>query len=394
MYDICDFGAVGDGQTVCTQAIQKAIDACADSGGGSVTVSNGRYVTGTLILRSGVFLKLESSGILEASCDPRDYPDMTSGYWRHEHLPRQNAKCLIYAEKQTDTGIIGSGLIDGRGEEFCVPHPSESSRHLLQKDKASLPARMIFFSDCRNITLDGFRVDRVFAGWTVWLLTCEYAEITRLHISVDHNIPNSDGIHLTGCAHVNISACNLSTGDDCIVLRAFEGYTDTPLETKFVTVSDCILSSGQTAIRIGWQGCSQIHDCVFTNCVIHDSWTGIGCLIVDLSKCQGIGYFKEDFERRLEVRNIRFCNFTAANVAHAMFQFEVKSETNPGMVSDIEFANFTCTDCGKLIFKGTEKLVLKNIGISSSKFRYRKDAEDLVCENVDGLHMNNVIFSK
>ncbi|MDF1513641.1 MAG: glycosyl hydrolase family 28-related protein [Anaerolineae bacterium] len=114
-YDIRDYGAVGDGKTLDTAAIQAAIDACAVAGGGYVQVPNGTYVTGTVRLRNGVTLVLSVNATLLGSTDIADYaPGVSGDDFRFRH-------CLIYARDVQHVGIEGKGTVDGRGAAFpCV----------------------------------------------------------------------------------------------------------------------------------------------------------------------------------------------------------------------------------------------------------------------------------
>ncbi len=113
-YDVRDFGAVGDGVTLDTEAIQAAIDKCAAEGGGRVVLAGGRvYLSGGVVLRSNVTLLIDAGSVLRGSLDKDDYPDITPKlpYLYTERFTRQ----LIYAERERNIGIAGQGTIDGQG---------------------------------------------------------------------------------------------------------------------------------------------------------------------------------------------------------------------------------------------------------------------------------------
>lgn len=112
--NVQDFGAVGDGKTLNTRALQKAIDAAAAAGGGNVVIPAGEYLTGTLFLRDHVTLQLEPGSVLLGSTDLKDYPTRTPTLRSYTDVNYVD-KSLIYAEKVRNIAIVGQGTIDGQG---------------------------------------------------------------------------------------------------------------------------------------------------------------------------------------------------------------------------------------------------------------------------------------
>lgn len=110
-YDVCDYGAVAHGKTLCTQAIQKAIDACSAAGGGKVYFPVGRFLSGTLVLKSNVTLHLDAGSVLLGSTDLKDYPSKVQVF--RSYTDNYTEKSLIYAEKTERIAIEGRGIIDG-----------------------------------------------------------------------------------------------------------------------------------------------------------------------------------------------------------------------------------------------------------------------------------------
>lgn len=114
--NVRQLGAVGDGVTISTGSIQRAIDQCGSSGGGTVFLPAGRYVSGTLWLRNNVTLHLESGAVLMGDTDPAAYP-MWAGAWEGPGAQRRHAP-LIAGEGLTNIALTGRGTIDGRGKTW------------------------------------------------------------------------------------------------------------------------------------------------------------------------------------------------------------------------------------------------------------------------------------
>ena len=112
-FNIREFGAKGDGLNMDTQAIQSAIDACANSGSGTVVFPAGKYLTGSIFLKSNVTLYLSAQAVLLGSTDNDDYHNRESANWPEDFLG-----ILIYAEGQRNVGFAGHGAIDGQGASF------------------------------------------------------------------------------------------------------------------------------------------------------------------------------------------------------------------------------------------------------------------------------------
>ena len=113
IFDVRDYGAIGDGATLDTKAIQSAIDACAQSGGGKVYLHSGTFLSGTIYLKSNITLYIEAGAVLLGSTDLKDYPVTVSEY--RSYTDNYTDKSLIYAEKAENISIAGRGVIDGQG---------------------------------------------------------------------------------------------------------------------------------------------------------------------------------------------------------------------------------------------------------------------------------------
>jgi polygalacturonase len=284
MKSILNFNAVGDGRTLNTGAIQGAIDACAQGGGGRVLVPPGVYLTGTLRLRSNVFLWLEAGAVIKGSADLADYPPHE--FWHNEW---KETRSLIYALDEQNLGICGEGTIDLNDEPFFdwgklrlgVEKPPLEKLADWQRAQAVVqdlprPNQPVFFHNCRRLKFEGVEFRRS----PCWTLTCSACRDVKMRgITIDNHlqVPNNDGIHITACQDVVISGCVIHCGDDCV---AVTGITDWERWCENVVVTDCTLISRSAGVRIGHLA-SKVRNVALSNLVLSDGNRGIGIFAGD-----------------------------------------------------------------------------------------------------------------
>ena len=225
MLNIRDFGAVADGKTVNTKAIQAAVDRAGETGE-TVLVPGGVFITGTIHL-NGVSLHLEPGAVLKGSTNIDDYPAQD-----FIHNEMGVLRALLINRDHDNVTIDGSGTIDLSGTSFYdtsvmnVP----SSRVPFTKEQeaectypiGTRPSQCIFFHNAKNVTVRGIKVIDA-SCWTFSFNACENVKLLGLTIDTSPNVPNDDGIHIASCKGVIIANCHISSGDDCIALS---GITD------------------------------------------------------------------------------------------------------------------------------------------------------------------------
>src|SRR3954469_6459794 len=193
-YDVTKFGAIGDGETVTTAHLQAAIDTAAAAGGGTVGVPAGRYVTGSLWLRSNITLHLDAGATLVGSARFDAFPIWPSRWEGPGVKPGRAA--LICGEGLENVAITGRGTIDGRGQiwwENQAKQPGKMRRPFL--------FRVV---DSRNVLVEGVTF-RNSPMWTVSPLACETFVISRITVINPPDSPNTDGINPDSCRNVRIS---------------------------------------------------------------------------------------------------------------------------------------------------------------------------------------------
>ncbi|MBN1505891.1 MAG: glycoside hydrolase family 28 protein [Sedimentisphaerales bacterium] len=259
LHDIRAYGAVGDGQTLCTEAIQKAIDRCAEAGGGTVYLPAGRFPSGTICLKSGVTLRLDAGCTLLGSTNLRDYP-ATVPAWR-SYTDNYTDKSLLYGEKLERIGITGRGVIDGQGAAFKGPY--------------KVRPYMIRLIECRDVTVEDVTI-KDSPMWVQHYLACDDVRIRDITVR-SHVNANNDGIDIDSCRRVTVSGCNIDSGDDAIVLKSTSARPCTE-----VVVSNCILRSTCNALKMGTESNGGFQNVVLTGCTIHDTrLAGVALEIVD-----------------------------------------------------------------------------------------------------------------
>ena len=235
VYNPIDYGAVPNGTTISTSAIQQAIDAAAAAGGGTVQLTTGTYLSGTIFFKNDVTLQLDSGATLLGSTNLADYPQVIPAYPSLMYEKQQVTQSLIYAEGLHNIGITGAGTINGQGGSFTVPTsgPVLVGRPFL-----------IRVSECNGVSVNGVTL-RNSASWTQLYQASDNVSITG--ITVDgHAIRNNDGIDIDGCQGVYIANCTTNTDDDGL---CFKGQGLRP--TMNVVVENCTFNSYCNSLKFG-----------------------------------------------------------------------------------------------------------------------------------------------
>ncbi len=242
-YDIRDFGAKPDGQTLCTEAIQRTVDRCAQDGGGTVLFPAGTWVTGTVYLASHVTIQLENGCTVLGSKEKADYGPVRT-------LPGGETfrNWAIFAGKSLEhVAIWGQGTIDGQGANF--------------KYKEGARPKNLYFESCRDVLIEGIRL-RNAGSWMQHYRDCDRLRIRDIAV-FNHVSYNNDGLNIDSCRDVAIIGCNVDSDDDAIVLKSLSAK---PCEN--VTISDCIVSTHCNAIKMGTESGGGFQNIAVTNCTI------------------------------------------------------------------------------------------------------------------------------
>ena len=154
IYNIKDFGAVGDGKTLNTKSIQKAIDECTKNGGGQVLVDGGVYLTGGIEIKDNVDFHITAGTVLLGSPNVEDFPERQNV--KHvvtEMLPRWRNASIIFADEAKNITLSGMGTIDSNGLSFVKLKEKYLGGWKYERIDAPTPPRVVFFTGCQNVKI-------------------------------------------------------------------------------------------------------------------------------------------------------------------------------------------------------------------------------------------------
>lgn len=281
LFDIARFGARGDGTTLNTQAIRRAIEACNGAGGGRVLVPPGRFLTGAVHLLSNVDLHLAEGATLAFSTDPADYPIV---FTRWEGIELMNYSPLVYAYRQKNIAITGSGTLDGQadaqhwwswkgrwggtidhGWREGMPDQRKSRAVLFQMAEDAVPVEKRVFGDghylrpplvqpyaCENVLIEGVKLRRS-PFWNIHPVLCR--NVILRGVDVAGHGPNNDGCDPESVDHMLIEDCRFDTGDDCIAVNSGRNADGRRLATpsQNILIRRCHMREGHGGVVVGSQ---------------------------------------------------------------------------------------------------------------------------------------------
>ena len=335
-YNIKKYGAVSDTTKYSTKAIQRAIDACSNAGGGRVVVPTGNYKIGSIVLKSNVHLHLERGATLYGSTNIKDYIPFSTDF---KSLRTQGTTVqLIYGDKVENVVIDGYGTIDGRGRYFVTNRG---------KDEGITRPHLLRFVQSKNIVVRDITV-RNSPCWMQHYLACDHVRIDGVTI-FNRNHFNNDGLDLDGCHDVIVSNCFVDSDDDGIVLKS-----TSPRLCENITISNCIVSSHCNAVKMGTETTGGFRNININNIVVMPSsdqrekfcgqWIGISAIALEIVD-GGV------------MENINVSNFTVEGTQAPIFvrlanrarPYQKDLETpGVGHIRDVRISNVTVYNAGPI----------------------------------------------
>ncbi len=384
-YVITEHGAVGDGTTVNTKAIQGTIDACAAAGGGVIVVPSGVFVSGALYFKPGVNLELQKDAVLKSTTVMADFPPL---YTNWEGIERYWTSGFLNFVGMNHVSVTGEGTVDGSGlswpgaprrpggggprrrpppppaepagplprPEDVYPQPlptvaalsfAPDPAHLPPINAAGIlipggagrlaPPRAIVFQNCTNVTVSGVHLKNQ-ARWGFVFLNCEHVVAKDLTVHIDSYIPSSDGMDVCSSRDVLITGCDIACTDDDISIKAGKDADGLRLNrpTEDVTISDCTFGSGG-GVAMGSEVSGSIRHVLVERCKFNGSSTA--------------ARIKSQPSRGGVVEDIVYRDIQVTNVARAI-EFDLEWRMVPPLapaakeltaVRNVQLINFTGT---------------------------------------------------
>ncbi len=424
-FRITDYGASGDGQTMNTQAINKAILECSERGGGVVLVPKGFWLTGPIYLKSNVNLHLQANALLQFSSNFEDYRIIKGNY---EGKPSARNESPISGTNLQNIAITGSGVIDGNGQAWRMVgrgelterewktkiasgglvsedgktwFPSvktkrahEQKRSVLLSDagdlanfndiKDYLRPNMVVLTSCQKVLLEGVTF-RNSPAWNLHPLMCENVTIRNIVVYNPDYAQNGDGVDIESCMSVLIEDSVFDVGDDAICIKSGkdEEGRKRNMPTQNVIVRRNVVYAGHGGFVVGSEMSGGAKNLFVEDCTFIGTDKGLR-----FKSTRGRGGIVEN----VNIRNINMSNIGNEAIYFDMYYWTKPPQDNePQAVPEVSeetprFRNIVidgvnCSGAQMGIFvRGLpempiENLVLKNINIRSASGIYLKDVK-------------------
>ena len=255
-FRVRDFGAKGDGKRLDTRAIQAALDAAAGAGGGTVVVTPGTYLSGSIFVKSDTVLKVQKGATIVGSRKLEDYPIMPT---RISGIEMSWPAALVNIYGQHDASIVGAGTIDGDGQVWwlgywALRHQDEPKGLRWASDYDDKRPRLIQIFNSTHVTLSGLLLTRS-GFWTVHICYSDHVHVDGVTIrnNVGGRGPSTDGIDIDSSKQVLVEHADISDNDDALCLKA--GRDSDGLRVarpdEDIVVRDSTVREGAAAITFG-----------------------------------------------------------------------------------------------------------------------------------------------
>jgi hypothetical protein len=300
VYDVKEYGAVGDGSTLDTIAINTAIDACANHNGGMVYFPPGIYLSGSLHLKTNVTLFIDSQAVLRGTRDMTKYDKREYNPWAQYQDTSQSYchRSLIWGENLSNVGILGSGIIDGNdafepwpiiNRTFPPPFGWIFSTIFYQINDTIFQrgAKPLALKSCVNVLIKDITITHA-PDESIFIAGCDNVIIMRYRAQA----VRVDGIDPVCCHNVTITNCEIRSLDDAIAIKS--SFTlGFKRSCENITVKHSLFSVFVNALKIGTESVGDIRHITYRNCIVRNSpsfpsYAGISVICVDGGVIDGV----------------------------------------------------------------------------------------------------------
>lgn len=350
-YRITDYGASADGKTLTTQAIQSAIDAAAEAGGGRVIVPPGKYLTGGIELRDNIIFELQGGATLLGT-------DQLDAYATHEgtdqHGKAIQRRYLISVTGAKNVLIEGKGTIDGQGKFYWETPAAPPPQWI--KAKTPRPNALLEVADSENITIRDITLTNS-PNWTCHIMHSQDVVVDGIRIINDLFAPNADGIDITGSQRVRVTNCDITTCDDAIVLKTWKDGQ--PCED--VTVTNCTLETLCAALKLGTESYADYRRITFSNCAVRAASRLFAIYVRDGGT----------------VEDVLVSNITGSTKAPLVLNRPIQlmiakrtPESPVGRIRNISIDQMSCETDGRILLTSIEPDRISDVRIRNLHLRY------------------------
>jgi Glycosyl hydrolases family 28 len=293
VFDAAKYGAIGDGKTLDSPAIQRAIDeAAAWSGKAQVLLRGGKkYLIGTLVLKGSIDFHLADDAELLVSLRPEDYLGGLTGSQNGDTMAAALGAAIVATGAQ-GLKISGTGKLSGRAKEFMQSY-SDTGEIWMPK---TFRPKMFVLTECKDLEVR----DITFAeapNWGLHMLGCDRVLVDNVKVRNLLDVPNCDGIDPDHSRNVEIKNCDIICGDDGVVVKASRQAKDYGPSAN-VHVQDCVIETQDAGLKIGTETTSDVHDVTFERCHIKNSSRGLCIQLRDEGSVYNINFKDITFESR------------------------------------------------------------------------------------------------
>lgn len=340
IFNVLEYGAEGNGKVNDTNAIQKAINAAAlaDNGARVLVPQGHKYLIGTLELKSNIDLHLEGDAELLVSTHHEDYSN----------------DAAIIAQDAHNLKISGTGSINGRALEFMSHYDQENEWYI----PADWRPKLFVLTSCTYLEIRDLTIAKA-PLWSLHMIGCEKALVENIKIRNHLNVPNCDGIDPDHCRNVVIRNCHIICGDDAIVIKTTRQNQNFG-PSAHIRVSDCVLETQDSGVKIGTETTQDIYDVLFERCEIISSCRGLTIQLRDEGNV-----FDVEFRDISFVSRYHSAPWWGRGEAISLTAIPRTPETIIGTIHDIKFRNIKGRAENSARINGTKESRIRNVKLDN-----------------------------
>ena len=410
-----DFGAKGDGSSLCTDAFAQGMKELASKGGGKLIVPAGIWLTGPIQFESNIELVTMTGALILFTEDYDAYPEVSVLFEGNTMKRRMSP---LYAVGKENIAITGNGTFDGNGQAWRPTKKSKLTSDQWKKLTASggsvegnvwypeIKERalnrpvLLEFMKCKKVLLQGATFSNS-PAWNIHPCLCEDVTIERANIRNPWFAQNGDGLDLESCNRAQIIDCTFDVGDDAICIKSGKDAEGRKLgkPCQNVIISGCTVLHGHGGFVIGSEMSGGANNIWVDNCVFNGTDVGLR--------------FKSTRGRGGIVENIYINNVRMRSIAEDAFVFNLYYANKPvagksdgdtssedavpavteetPIFRNIYLDNIVCQGARRaLYFNGLPEMPIKNVVMQNSFFATDKGADINYAEDIN---FNNVTIT-